>query len=178
MEYVLDANWKLLCENGFECYHCPTNHPELAAMRDVRPDFWFELHENFTVHGLPSEPSETVPGRSYGKRALLSHLWPNLFPVVRDGGYVTAFQALPLDVERSIFRREFWFSPDVDGDARQDLIDINAVTDRQDVDLLAWVQRGQRSRYYDRGRLLLPNTEPGVHYFQRHVHRALTLDGA
>ena len=25
--YLTAANWKLLLENGVECYHCPTVHP-------------------------------------------------------------------------------------------------------------------------------------------------------
>lgn len=28
---VEQANWKLVMENGRECYHCPTGHPELAT---------------------------------------------------------------------------------------------------------------------------------------------------
>ena len=175
-DYVVDANWKLVCENGFECYHCPTNHPELAAIRDVRPDFWFDFHDTFTVHGLPNEPMD-ADARGFGQRAVLSFLWPNLFPVVRDGGFVAALQVLPLDVERSVFRREYWFSADVDDAEKDELVEINTVTDLEDVALLAGVQRGLRSRYHDRGRLLLPNTEPGVHYYQRLIHRALMRAG-
>ncbi len=30
--YEVDANWKLLCENYNECYHCGPVHPELCAL--------------------------------------------------------------------------------------------------------------------------------------------------
>ena len=30
IEYDVAANWKLICENYSECYHCAGNHPELC----------------------------------------------------------------------------------------------------------------------------------------------------
>ncbi len=30
--YTVDANWKILCENYNECYHCGPVHPELCAL--------------------------------------------------------------------------------------------------------------------------------------------------
>ena len=174
-EHVIEANWKLICENGFECYHCPVNHPELAASRDVRPDFWFEFHEDFTFHGLPSSEAATR-GRAPSQSALLGFLWPNVFPIVRDGGFGSVLQALPTDSEHAIFRREYWFGDDVAADAREEMIAFLGATDLEDIELLPRVQRGQRSRFYDEGRLLLPATEPGVAFFQNRVRRA--LDGA
>lgn len=32
IEYVLQANWKIIIQNYSECYHCPTVHPALAKM--------------------------------------------------------------------------------------------------------------------------------------------------
>ncbi len=31
-EYLLAANWKVICENYHECYHCPLIHPELCRV--------------------------------------------------------------------------------------------------------------------------------------------------
>src|SRR6266516_4790676 len=31
-EYQPSANWKVLCENYHECYHCPRIHPELCRV--------------------------------------------------------------------------------------------------------------------------------------------------
>jgi Rieske 2Fe-2S family protein len=31
-EYLLEANWKIVCENYHECYHCPRIHPELCRV--------------------------------------------------------------------------------------------------------------------------------------------------
>jgi Rieske 2Fe-2S family protein len=32
IRYTVDANWKILCENYNECYHCGPMHPELCAL--------------------------------------------------------------------------------------------------------------------------------------------------
>ena len=34
-EAEVDANWKIVCENFLECYHCQTAHPALAEVLDV-----------------------------------------------------------------------------------------------------------------------------------------------
>lgn len=34
-EYDVDANWKLLLENGNECYHCTTVHPSFSMTMDT-----------------------------------------------------------------------------------------------------------------------------------------------
>ena len=170
-EHVVEANWKLICENTYECYHCPVNHPELAAVRDVRPDFWYEFHERHSVHALPDETATADVGP--GQLALGSHLWPNVFPVIRDGGSIVVLQALPLDAERSIYRREFWFAQDAAPETVASMIEFIDLTDAEDIALLAGVQRGQRHPHYDRGRLLLPKTEPAIQFHQRMVYRAV-----
>jgi phenylpropionate dioxygenase-like ring-hydroxylating dioxygenase large terminal subunit len=39
IDYVVNANWKLIFENNRECYHCGPNHPEYTkATYDVRRD--------------------------------------------------------------------------------------------------------------------------------------------
>ena len=42
---VENANWKLVMENGRECYHCTTGHPELART------FPTEMKKHFAVEG-------------------------------------------------------------------------------------------------------------------------------
>ena len=34
----VDANWKVVCENFLECYHCAVAHPQLAELLDVSAD--------------------------------------------------------------------------------------------------------------------------------------------
>lgn len=34
----IQANWKVFQDNTIECYHCPTTHPQLARVLEMRPD--------------------------------------------------------------------------------------------------------------------------------------------
>ena len=35
IEYEVAANWKLICENYSECYHCAGVHPQLFRISDL-----------------------------------------------------------------------------------------------------------------------------------------------
>jgi Rieske 2Fe-2S family protein len=43
---VEKANWKLAMENGRECYHCPTAHPELSQSFPVGASAHFDFRED------------------------------------------------------------------------------------------------------------------------------------
>jgi Rieske 2Fe-2S family protein len=67
MTLVEKANWKLVMENARECYHCASNHPELAKTfpilrRSLSADEQREITDAFATrmveHGLPSGPAE------------------------------------------------------------------------------------------------------------------------
>ena len=64
---VENANWKLVMENGRECYHCSTGHPELAKTFPVGMSKHFDSGHDARVmafekamdaHGLPQTPVE------------------------------------------------------------------------------------------------------------------------
>jgi Rieske 2Fe-2S family protein len=59
------GNWKLVMENGRECYHCPGQHPELSASFPVSASAYFDFGEDshardyrgrMTALGLPMGP--------------------------------------------------------------------------------------------------------------------------
>nr|WP_277923241.1 aromatic ring-hydroxylating dioxygenase subunit alpha [Sphingomonas sp. CARO-RG-8B-R24-01] len=58
------ANWKLVVENGRECYHCASGHPELARTFPVGATQYFDLEaaaarlftERMEAIGLPAGP--------------------------------------------------------------------------------------------------------------------------
>ncbi len=67
MTLVEKANWKLVVENARECYHCASNHPELAATfpilrRSLSADEQQGITEAFEARvgarGLPIGPAE------------------------------------------------------------------------------------------------------------------------
>lgn len=63
---VEHANWKLVMENGRECYHCATGHPELALTFPVNASTYFDVDKEHSAGfnarmealGLPIGPAE------------------------------------------------------------------------------------------------------------------------
>jgi Rieske 2Fe-2S family protein len=59
------ANWKLVMENGRECYHCATGHPELSRTFPVTASEYFDLEadaarafdQRMLTLGLPGGPA-------------------------------------------------------------------------------------------------------------------------
>jgi glycine betaine catabolism A len=43
------ANWKLVMENGRECYHCATGHPELAKTFPVNASAYFDIDKDHSA---------------------------------------------------------------------------------------------------------------------------------
>jgi len=61
------ANWKLVMENGRECYHCPTAHPELSKTFPIGTSAHFDYGDDRSPEifrarmeelGLPAGPAE------------------------------------------------------------------------------------------------------------------------
>lgn len=63
---IEQANWKLVMENGRECYHCATGHPELALTFPVNASTYFDIDKEHSAGfnarmealGLPIGPAE------------------------------------------------------------------------------------------------------------------------
>lgn len=60
----IDANWKVFQDNTIECYHCPTTHPELAQVLEMKPAL-----QEFAVGG-PNWIHHTIPFREKFKGSL------------------------------------------------------------------------------------------------------------
>ena len=73
------ANWKLVMENGRECYHCSTGHPELARTFPVGMKKHFDVDGDTRVQafvdqmaavGLATDAIDAPGGRSAQRHAL------------------------------------------------------------------------------------------------------------
>ena len=62
VRYEVDANWKVVTEGAFECYHCPTVHRNLATAMDVNEDLVFEFRRRYAMRQLLArkEPRATT----------------------------------------------------------------------------------------------------------------------
>ena len=76
-EHIVEANWKLVWENGLECYHCALNHPELKSVVQVIRDGpqpshietgEFDFRPEYPV--LPGRSTLTLDGQLQSERLL------------------------------------------------------------------------------------------------------------
>lgn len=125
MDYVVEANWKLVHENYQECYHCPEIHPELCRVSPPTSGLnldatgmwiggWMDLAdgaETMSLTGRGGAP--LLPGLAPEQRRRVYYfgLFPNLL-ISPHPDFVLSHRVEPLAPSRSrvecrtLFRRE------------------------------------------------------------------------
>ena len=165
LRYEVAANWKAICENYNECYHCGGVHPELCS---VVPAFreagggaldWSRgiPHRDgaytFTSSGRTTR--RAFPGLDADERTRHKGevLYPNLF-ISLACDHAAVFILQPRGPERTDITCHFLFEPyemarpEFDpGDA----VELWDITNRQDWSICETVQRGMHSRVHTHG---------------------------
>jgi choline monooxygenase len=178
-DYEIACNWKVYVDNYLEGYHIPVVHPGLFREIDYGA-YRVETRGQHSRHHAPvrSKSKDSLYrrhlGTSRGPEALYYWLFPNLMlNVYPDNVQVNLI--VPLGHERTLTRFE-WLVPDP---ARPGLaaelersFAFSDEVQREDVAICEAVQRGLRSRTYDRGRFSV-RRENGVHHFHGLLAAAL-----
>jgi Rieske 2Fe-2S family protein len=174
--YEIAANWKIVCENYHECYHCPLIHPELCQVSPPTsgrnydlPGAWvggtMELDESAATMSLTGAsdgiPIEGVDPREVRYLGLFPNLLVSLHP-----DYVMTHRLLPLAPDRTWVECS-WYFPSADVDPAY-AVDFWDLTNRQDFAACESVQRGLASPHFRPGPFA-PNEDA--------VHRWVTLVG-
>jgi choline monooxygenase len=174
-DYLVRANWALYCDNYLEGFHIPYVHHGLAGALDYanyRTELfaWSNLQIGIAASG---EDVFDLPASSpdHGQRVAGYYFW--LFPNVMLNFYPWGLSiniVKPLEVDRTkvTFLTYVWDPSRLDTGAGASLDRV----EREDEQIVESVQRGVRSRLYDRGRYS-PTREAGVHHFHRLLARSL-----
>lgn len=165
IHYEIDANWKVICENYNECYHCGPVHPELCK---IVPAFknkggadldWDrgvphrEGADTFTPSGTTTR--RAFPGLSEDEQTRHKGelLYPNMFlSFAKD--HVAVFIFTPISAGKTNLECHFLFEPfemekeDFDG---SDATDFWHLVNRQDWNICERVQQGMSARVHNRG---------------------------
>ena len=184
-EYLPDANWKVLCENYHECYHCPRIHPELCRVSPPTsgrnhdlPGDWvggsMELRDGATTMSLDGGGGLPIQGLAGERLRTVEylHLLPNLLLSLHPDSLMTHLIE-PLDPGRSRivctwhFPREEAERPGFDPAYAVEFWDR---TNRQDWAACESVQRGLVNPHFRPGPLA-PN-EDAVYRFETLIARA------
>jgi Rieske 2Fe-2S family protein len=163
--YEVAANWKAICENYNECYHCGGVHPELCA---VVPAFRAAGGAGLDwTRGVPHRPGAytftqlgTTTRRAFPtlnqderERHKGELVYPNLF-ISLACDHAAVFILQPRAAERTDIVCHFLFEPhelaksDFDP---SDAVEFWDVVNRQDWNICESVQQGMRSRVHHHG---------------------------
>ena len=168
-EYVVSANWALYIDNYLEGFHIPYVHASLAETLDYG-EYAVELQRHGVLQlgiAKAGEPAFALPPahRDQARRVAAYYFW--LFPTTMFNVYpwgVSVNVVTPLAVDRT----RVSFLPFVWDETKREQGAGGALdrVEREDEAVVEAVQRGVRSRLYDRGRYS-PTREAGVHHFHR-----------
>jgi Rieske 2Fe-2S family protein len=182
------ANWKLLCENFSECFHCPPVHPELcrvvSAYRQAGAWGLDEAHtvgpefapgaQTLTMDGTSRvSPFENLLDEERHTIYIPEMLPPNLFLNVHPD-YVNAHMMFPTGPESVRIVYDWLFEPrslPLAGDDLAHYVALWDVTNRQDAGNCEWQQQGLHARAFEHG-VYVPQ-EFDVHRFAQWVRAGL-----
>ncbi len=185
--FEIAANWKLVIENGLECYHCSVTHPGLSQLIDVGEDeFALEAYDLVSVQrGRVRQSALARSGVDgfYRARGEVSEsqvffLWPyftlNTWPG-RENMFVLLFE--PVSVDRTRVLMDFFFAEDVAEDEAREMVDFLNLVGHEDQEIVEKVHKGLASGLLDHGNLL-PRSERLIQWFQQLVSAGLENEEA
>lgn len=195
--YEVACNWKVYIDNYLEGYHIPIVHPALYRELDYSA-YRVDTHRYYSSQHAPlrkkneSDPNATTgPYTDTTADAEALYYW--VFPGWMLNVYPDNLQfnaVIPLAVDRTQVIFEWYMlaagamterpvddqmarDPEAARAAIAKGIAFSDVVQQEDIDICEAVQKGLRSRSYDRGRFCVQR-EHGVHHFQSLVHEFLT----
>jgi len=184
-EVEIAANWKTVIDNNHECYHCDANHPTLMELVDYdNKAVWSDDGITFS-HEVARKDLDNgaynLEASEIQQDALFGYIWPAVIPLMYPGSpNLVMFQVIPLDVERTLERWDFFLISREPSDQERRYIDyIKNALIVEDVTLCESVQQGLHSRGYTQGRFVVDRnhsefSEHHVHFFQKFVKDAMT----
>jgi Rieske 2Fe-2S family protein len=165
IEYLVEANWKVLLENYNECYHCGPVHPELCRLvpsfkQRGGADLDWERgipHRKGAWTFTGSGTTTRAPFEGLNQDEQVRHkgelVYPNLL-LSLSAEHVAAFTVWPHSPGRTTVVCEFLFhpgemaKPDFDP---TDAVEFWDLVNRQDWAICESVQRGMASRVFQTG---------------------------
>jgi choline monooxygenase len=175
-DYVIAANWALYCDNYLEGFHVPYVHGASLGAKlnydayETTVFDWSSVQIGVAAEGQPGfDPPVGHPDAGTRVAAWYFWLYPNLMLNFYPWGMsVNVVQPLGPTRTRVLFRS---YVSDPRAIATSAGSDLHRV-EMEDEEIVEAVQRGVRSRLYDRGRYS-PRRERGPHHFHTLLTRAL-----
>lgn len=174
-DYMVRGHWALYVDNYLEGFHIPYIHAALNETLDYG-NYTSELFDFCNLQlgvGREGELAFDLPAShpDHGQTISAYYFWvfPNLmFNFYPWGLSVNVVRPLAPDLTKVSFIRYVWDETKLGQGAGGDLDRV----EREDEAIVELVQKGIRSRFYDRGRYS-PKRETGTHHFHRLLQQFL-----
>ncbi len=174
-DYLVRANWVLYCDNYLEGFHIPFIHAGLSSAIDYS-NYSSELYDWCNLQlGVAQNNQGTfkLPKDSldYGKNIAAYYYWvfPNMMLNFYPWGLsINVIRSLGPELTKVSFLPYVWDSSKLDQGAGAMLDRV----EREDEVVVEAVQKGVKSRFYDKGRFSVIR-EKGVHHFHRLLAKVL-----
>ena len=166
-DYFVKANWALYCDNYLEGFHIPFVHQGLTQnLNYAEYDTELFKYSNLQLGiGKGDESCFNIPTSSvdHGKKIAAYYFW--LFPNLMFNFYPWGLSiniVIPIEPEKTKvkFLSYIWDKTKLNTGAGAELDKV----EKEDEEIVEQVQRGVKSRFYDRGHFS-PTMEKGVHHF-------------
>ncbi len=176
-EWTIECNWKVYVDNYLEGYHIPIVHSGL--MREL--DYARYRTDTKRAYSLQHAP---IKRRGSGRlrrdreapedEARYFWIFPNLMLNLLSDNFSTNL-VVPIGHERTLTIFE-WFCRDPEGPGMRETVrrtvEFSVEIQREDIAICEAVQKGLKSRTYERGRYSV-RRESGVHHFHGLLTRSL-----
>ena len=177
-ETELDANWKIVCENFLECYHCSVAHPQLSDILDVSAEAYaLSTDGRLSSQRTPIRESGRSKMRLEGEllRGQFHFLWPNLTVNIFPGRpNISIGPVHPVTPERTYRFLDYFFGRDVDQAWIDDLMAFDDQVGIEDRVLVEGVHRGIAGGGLEHG-FLMGRSEQLIGHFQQLTRAALAI---
>jgi phenylpropionate dioxygenase-like ring-hydroxylating dioxygenase large terminal subunit len=176
-ESEVEANWKIVCENFLECYHCAVAHPSLSKSIDVSFDAYrLETDGLVSTQRAPVRDAHTEEYDGEGElpRGQFHFLWPGTAVNILPGRPNLSIGPInPVSPTRTARFLDYFFAAGEDEAWVEQLLEFDGQVGREDKVLVEGVQRGVGSGALAEGRLL-ERSETLIAHFQGLVSEALS----
>lgn len=171
-DYEIRCNWKVYVDNYLEGYHIPIVHPALFRELDY-DQYEVETYTDYSKQLAPVRKASGDRATRYreGEEALYYWLWPNLMLNIYPDNVSTNL-ILPLGPDRTLTIFEWYFVPEALEAAVAEAVAFSDQIQQEDIMICESVDKGLRSRSYERGRYVA-RRENGVHHFHLLLEDAL-----
>ncbi|HEY3782574.1 MAG TPA: aromatic ring-hydroxylating dioxygenase subunit alpha [Fimbriimonadaceae bacterium] len=173
-EYLVRAHWALYVDNYLEGFHIPFIHPELNQAIDY-DNYSYELFETGNLQLAIAKPGDScfeIPhGMDRGRQIAAYYYWifPNMmFNFYPWGLSINIVRPMGPDLTRVSFIPYVWQEDRLAEGAGAAIDKV----EREDEAVVELVQKGVKSRFYNRGRYS-PTKEIGTHHFHQLIAKAL-----